>query len=99
MRTSIARRGGMSAENALRAITLNAAEILGVADRVGSLVVGKDADFAILNGAPINHETRVLATWVDGELAWESSKSSATIIAVDELHLGDGTVLNPRRSL
>ena len=95
LRTSIARRGGMSAENALRAITLNAAEILGVADRVGSLVVGKDADFAILNGAPINHETRVLATWVDGELAWETSKYSATIIAVDELHLGDGIVLTP----
>ena len=95
LRTSLARRGGMSAENALRAITLNAAEILGVADRVGSLVVGKDADFAVLSGAPINHETRVLATWVDGELAWETSKYSATIIAVDELHLGDGIVLTP----
>jgi len=95
LRTSLARRGGMSEENALRAITLNAAEILGVADRVGSLVVGKDADFAVLSGAPINHETRVLATWVDGELAWETSKYSATIIAVDELHLGDGIVLTP----
>jgi imidazolonepropionase-like amidohydrolase len=95
MRANLARRGGMSPENALRAITLNAAEILGVDDRVGSLAVGKDADFAILNGAPLNHETRVLATWVDGELAWESSSFSATVIAVDELHLGDGTVLSP----
>ncbi len=95
MRANLARRGGMSPENALRAITLNAAEILGVEDRVGSLAVGKDADFVILNGTPLNHETRVLATWVDGELAWESSSFSATVIAVDELHLGDGTVLSP----
>lgn len=95
MRANLARRGGMSPENALRAITLNAAEILGVEDRVGSLAVGKDADFVILNGTPLNHETRVLATWVDGELAWETSSFSATVIAVDELHLGDGTVLSP----
>ena len=48
---SMARRGGLSAADALRAITLTPAELLGVADRVGSLAAGKDADF-VLNGAP-----------------------------------------------
>ncbi|HSL94223.1 MAG TPA: amidohydrolase, partial [Bacillota bacterium] len=43
---------GMSEEAALRAITINAAEIVGIADRVGSIEVGKDADIAIFDGHP-----------------------------------------------
>ena len=43
----------MAEEQALRAITLDAAEILGVADRVGSLEVGKDADIVVWSAPPL----------------------------------------------
>lgn len=59
---------GLSAEAALRAVTLTAAEILGVADRVGSLEVGKDADLVILSGDPFDLRTRVEKTLVDGRI-------------------------------
>lgn len=51
---------GVPEDEALRMVTLNAAEILGVADRVGSLVAGKDADVIVLDGPPLK-----LRTWVD----------------------------------
>ena len=71
MVAGVAIRHGLSPEGALSAVTLNAAKILGVADRVGSLVVGKDADFCVLSGEPFAVGTMVEQTWVDGELAFE----------------------------
>ena len=53
-----------------------AAEVLGVADRVGSLETGKDADFAVLTGAPLSGSAGVLATWVEGSLAWTMSAAA-----------------------
>lgn len=50
----LAVRGGLSHEEALRAITINAAEILGAADRIGSIEVGKDADFSLFSGDPLS---------------------------------------------
>jgi imidazolonepropionase-like amidohydrolase len=58
---------GVSPTEALKAITLGAAEVIGVADRVGSLSVGKDADLVILSGNPWNPATKVVEVWVDGE--------------------------------
>ena len=57
-------------EEALKAVTINAAEILGVADRVGSLEPGKDADVLILDGYPLNAKTWVEKVFVDGELVF-----------------------------
>ncbi|MDE6732830.1 MAG: amidohydrolase [Oscillospiraceae bacterium] len=51
---ALAVRGGLAREEALRAITINAAEILGIADRVGSVAVGKDADLALFSGDPLD---------------------------------------------
>ncbi|MDE0915722.1 MAG: amidohydrolase family protein [Planctomycetota bacterium] len=96
---ALARRGGMSAEQALRSVTLVPAEVLGVADRVGSLAVGKDADFAVFNGDPMQATSSVLATWVSGELAHKSKSDAATVLEVEELHLGDGHVLRPGQLL
>ena len=45
-------KAGMDPFDALKAITINPAEHIGVADRVGSLEVGKDADVVITNGCP-----------------------------------------------
>lgn len=51
---ALAVRGGLSREEALRGITVNAAEILGASDRIGSLEVGKDADFSLFSGDPLD---------------------------------------------
>jgi imidazolonepropionase-like amidohydrolase len=92
----LATRGGLGSAAALRAITLSPAELLGGADRVGSIRPGKDADFCVLNGDPFAESTSVLATWVDGRAVWNaSSKRQATVVEVDELHVGDGNVLRP----
>jgi imidazolonepropionase-like amidohydrolase len=57
---------GMGADAALAAITLDAARILGVADRVGSLEVGKDGDLALYDGDPFEWTTHCIATIIDG---------------------------------
>ncbi len=64
---------GLSMEEGLKAITINAAEICGVADRVGSLEVGKDADIAVFTGNPMETFTRTLVTVVDGEVVYEDN--------------------------
>jgi len=64
-------RYGATREQALRAITLTPAEILGVADRVGSLDKGKDADFAVLTGDPLDVTSRVERVVVNGRTAYE----------------------------
>jgi len=64
---ALAAREGMDEEAALKAITINAAEILGVADRIGSIAPGKDADLVILSGHPLEIGTKVVKVFVDGE--------------------------------
>lgn len=63
-------RDGLSLEEGLKAITINAAEICGVADRVGSLEVGKDADIAIFDDNPMQTLTHTLYTFINGEVAY-----------------------------
>lgn len=55
---AMAVRGGMSEEEALAAITLNAAKILGVEERVGSITPGKDADLVVCAGHPLDWRSR-----------------------------------------
>ena len=64
-------RYGATREQALRAITLTPAEMLGVADRVGTLEKGKDADFAVLTGDPLDLTSRVERVVVNGRTAYE----------------------------
>ena len=59
-------KAGMDPFDALKAITINPAEHIGVADRVGSLEVGKDADIVITNGSPFEVLTEVKAVFIDG---------------------------------
>jgi imidazolonepropionase-like amidohydrolase len=61
---------GVSHEDALKAITLNHARIMGIEDRVGSLEKGKDADLVVLSGPPFDSATRVEAVIVNGQVAW-----------------------------
>ena len=70
---SIAVRGGMSEDAALKALTLNPAQMMHLDHRVGSLEKGKDADFAILSGRPFSSYTLVLETYIDGVKVFDRS--------------------------
>ena len=59
--------GGLDRKSALRALTIDAAETLGVKERVGSLFPGKDADLVVLTGEPFDIDTRVSMVFVDGK--------------------------------
>ncbi len=62
---------GLPEDAALKAVTINAAEILGVADRVGTLEQGKDADIVVCDGPPLGLKTRIERVFVDGKPVYE----------------------------
>jgi imidazolonepropionase-like amidohydrolase len=64
----IAAREGMDENEALKAITINAAEILGIEDRVGSLEIGKDADIIMYSGHPFDLRSKVEFVMVNGNI-------------------------------
>ena len=63
---AVAAANGLSHDRALRTITLGAAEILGIADRVGSIEVGKDGDLALYDGDPFEYTTHCIGTVIEG---------------------------------
>ncbi|KAB2336653.1 amidohydrolase family protein [Cytobacillus depressus] len=65
-------KNGLSEQQALQAITLNAAKHLGVEDRVGSIESGKDADFVIWDGDPFDQRSSVLQTFIDGNVVYDN---------------------------
>jgi len=69
---ALAVREGMKEEDALAAITINAAEILGISDRVGSLEKGKDADVVIWNGHPLDIKSKPSCVIINGEIVYKS---------------------------
>lgn len=64
---ALAVREGMPEEDALKAITINAAEIIGVGDRVGSLEPGKDADIVVFSGHPFDYRTVANLVVINGK--------------------------------
>jgi imidazolonepropionase-like amidohydrolase len=70
---SLAVRAGLPREEALKAVTIYAAEHLGIADRVGSVERGKDADLVIWDGDPLDARSRAVATIIDGETVYSRS--------------------------
>ncbi|MFO0877969.1 MAG: amidohydrolase family protein [Gemmataceae bacterium] len=71
---SIALRGGLSEAEALKALTINPAQMMHLDSRVGSLEKGKDADFVVLSGAPFSVYTQVLQTYIDGQLRFDRAR-------------------------
>jgi len=57
---------GLDRDLALRSITLSAAKILGVENRIGSLTIGKDATLFVCNGDPLETATQVESAWIQG---------------------------------
>ncbi len=78
---ALAIRYGMSRDAALRALTIDGAKMLDLADSVGSLEVGKDADFVILDGDPFSVYTKVEQTWIDGAKVFDLSNEADRLFA------------------
>jgi len=68
----LAVKGGLDEEEALRAITINAAEICGIDDRVGSIEVGKDADFVLFEGKFYDFMKEPRLVVVDGKVVHDN---------------------------
>lgn len=62
---------GLSFDDALKAVTLNPAKLLGIANRVGSIEIGKDADLVLFNGDPFEYLNKVCAVMIDGVMVNE----------------------------
>ena len=60
---------GLSLEGAFRSVTINAAKVLQLDHRLGTLEPGKDADIAVFSGMPFENRSRCLGTMIDG--VWE----------------------------
>ena len=67
----VAAAHGLGFENALRSITIDAARILGVDDRVGSIEIGKDGDLALYDGDPFEYVTHCIGVVIEGEVVSE----------------------------
>jgi imidazolonepropionase-like amidohydrolase len=80
MQVGLAIRHGMAEEAAWRSVTITAAEILGVADRVGSLEAGKDADVVVWNGHPFSNFTRAEVVLIDGQKVYEIGAAEAVAV-------------------
>jgi len=68
------RYGNMSFNDALRTITINPARELGLDQRIGSIEIGKDADFAVFSGFPLNAYSRCEMTIIEGEVYFDRKK-------------------------
>ena len=66
VQAALAVREGLSAEAALRALTVNPAAVMGVSERIGSLAVGSDADVCVWSGSPVDASSRVLRAFMGG---------------------------------
>lgn len=65
-------KAGMDPFEALKAITIYAAEHIGIEDRVGSIEVGKDADIVICDGSPFEIATKIEKVFIDGKIVAEN---------------------------
>lgn len=73
----LAVKSGLPMEEGLKAITVNAARICGVIDRMGTLEPGKDADIAVFSGNPMEVFTQTLYTIIDGRVVYDARDAQA----------------------
>jgi imidazolonepropionase-like amidohydrolase len=90
---ALAVRAGMTREGALRALTINAAEMMDMQDRVGTLEPGKDADFLVLDGDPFSVYTKVEQTYVEGVKVFDRSEPEDRLWATGGLGAGNPRVV------
>ncbi len=88
---ALAVRGGMSREKAIAALTIEGAKMLDLDSKIGSLTVGKDADFVVLSGDPLSVYTKVLETWVEGKKAFDRDDPRDLLFAEGGFGAGSDT--------
>ncbi len=71
---AVAAAHGLGQEGALRAITIDAAKILGLDQRIGSIAVGKDGDLALYDGDPFEYTTHCVGTVIEGAVVFEGRR-------------------------
>lgn len=86
---------GLSEVQAIRGVTDIPARFLGVGDRVGALKRGLDADFVVLDGAPLDPAASVRSVYIDGQAVWQRQAAprltrEATVVRAGTLWTGDG---------
>jgi imidazolonepropionase-like amidohydrolase len=91
---ALAMHGGMDPRTALEGVTRVAAEVLGVEDRVGSLAVGKDADFLVLSGPPLGVSSHVLRTYAGGREVFRAPEPKTMVVKAGTIWIGNGRVLH-----
>lgn len=77
-------RTGLTEEQAMTTVTSNAAKLLRIDNRVGSLEPGKDADFVVWNGDPLSQFTKAEQTWVDGRRYFSLEEDAVRRVEVDK---------------
>lgn len=80
---TLAVKEGLDPEVALRSITINPARVLGLADRMGSLEVGKDADVVLWSGNPLDVMQRALKVWIGGREVFHYDDESRVGVVAD----------------
>ncbi|MFQ6130433.1 MAG: amidohydrolase family protein, partial [Armatimonadota bacterium] len=73
---TMAARHGLPAQEALRSVTVNPAQILGLADRVGTLAKGRDADLLILSGEPLSVTTSIETVIMKGRVVFDAQSGA-----------------------
>ncbi|MEE9390992.1 MAG: amidohydrolase family protein [Planctomycetota bacterium] len=91
---ALAIRAGMSRKGALEGLTIANAKMLDLEKKVGSLEVGKDADFILLDGDPFSVYTKVQQTWVEGRLVFDRSRPKDLLYAVGGYGASDGQIMH-----
>lgn len=87
---ALAVRSGMSRDMALYGMTLAGAKMLDMEERVGSLDVGKDADFIVLTGDPLSLYTVLEQTWVEGKMVFDRNRPEDRLAATGGFGAGLG---------
>ena len=80
---ALAMKDGLDRETALRAVTINPAKVLGLADRIGSLERGKDADVVLWSGDPLDVMQRALTVWIGGREVYRYDTETRTPVVAD----------------
>jgi adenine deaminase len=70
------KHGGMSADEALKLVTIYPAQQLRIDNKVGSLEAGKDADFVVWSGNPLSNYARVNQTWIEGRKYFDRAEDA-----------------------
>jgi len=89
-------QGGLTPQEILELVSVNPARMMGVADRVGSLAAGCDADFVVMSGDPFGTHAMVHDVFVDGTKVFgvDAESEDFTVVKVNRIYTGSGHVIS-----